>query len=44
MFAAEDKTVAEIGALFGITRGSVYRYVKAALGEGQFCAARGFAE
>lgn len=30
MFAAKDKTVAEIGQLFGITRESVYRYVKAA--------------
>jgi DNA invertase Pin-like site-specific DNA recombinase len=28
MYAAKDKTVAEIGALFGITRESVYRYVK----------------
>src|SRR5580704_9279726 len=27
MYAAKDKTVAEIGALFGITRESVYRYV-----------------
>jgi DNA invertase Pin-like site-specific DNA recombinase len=30
LYAAKDKTVAEIGALFGITRESVYRYVKAA--------------
>lgn len=29
MYAAREKTVAEIGALFGITRESVYRYVKA---------------
>lgn len=29
LYAAKDKTVAEIGALFGITRESVYRYVKA---------------
>jgi DNA invertase Pin-like site-specific DNA recombinase len=28
MYAAKDKTVAEIGALFDITRESVYRYVK----------------
>jgi DNA invertase Pin-like site-specific DNA recombinase len=28
LYAAKDKTVAEIGALFGITRESVYRYVK----------------
>jgi len=28
MYAAKDKTVAEIGQLFGITRESVYRYVK----------------
>lgn len=28
MFAAKDKTVGEIGELFGITRGSVYRYAK----------------
>lgn len=27
MYAAKDKTVAEIGALFGITRESVYRYI-----------------
>ena len=31
MYAAKDKTVKEIGALFGITRESVYRYVRAAL-------------
>ena len=30
LYAAREKTVAEIGALFGITRESVYRYVKAA--------------
>ena len=30
MFAAKEKTVGEIGALFGITRGSVYRYARAA--------------
>jgi DNA invertase Pin-like site-specific DNA recombinase len=30
MYAAKTKTVAEIGELFGITRESVYRYVKAA--------------
>lgn len=29
LYAAREKTVAEIGALFGITRESVYRYVKA---------------
>ena len=29
LYAAKDKTVAEIGELFGITRESVYRYVKA---------------
>ena len=29
LYAAKDKTVAEIGALFGITRESVYRYVRA---------------
>ena len=29
MYAAKERTVAEIGALFGITRESVYRYVKA---------------
>ena len=28
MYAAREKTVAEIGALFGITRESVYRYVR----------------
>lgn len=28
LYAAKDKTVAEIGALFGITRESVYRYVR----------------
>ena len=28
LYAAREKTVAEIGALFGITRESVYRYVK----------------
>ena len=28
LYAAKDKTVAEIGELFGITRESVYRYVK----------------
>jgi DNA invertase Pin-like site-specific DNA recombinase len=28
LYAARDKTVAEIGELFGITRESVYRYVK----------------
>jgi DNA invertase Pin-like site-specific DNA recombinase len=28
MYAAKEMTVAEIGALFGITRGSVYRYVR----------------
>ena len=27
MYAAKDKTVEEIGELFGITRESVYRYV-----------------
>lgn len=30
MYAAKEKTVAEIGELFGITRESVYRYVKSA--------------
>lgn len=40
MFAAKDKTVAEIGALFGITRGSVYRYVKAALSHGVLLSAQ----
>ena len=30
LYAAREKTVAEIGALFGITRESVYRYVRAA--------------
>jgi DNA invertase Pin-like site-specific DNA recombinase len=30
LYAAKEKTVAEIGALFGITRESVYRYVKQA--------------
>jgi DNA invertase Pin-like site-specific DNA recombinase len=29
LYAAREKTVAEIGELFGITRESVYRYVKA---------------
>lgn len=29
LYAAREKTVAEIGALFGITRESVYRYLKA---------------
>jgi DNA invertase Pin-like site-specific DNA recombinase len=29
LYAAREKTVAEIGALFNITRESVYRYVKA---------------
>jgi DNA invertase Pin-like site-specific DNA recombinase len=29
LYTAREKTVAEIGALFGITRESVYRYVKA---------------
>ena len=29
MYAAREKTVEEIGELFGITRESVYRYVKA---------------
>jgi DNA invertase Pin-like site-specific DNA recombinase len=29
LYAAREKTVAEIGGLFGITRESVYRYVKA---------------
>jgi predicted DNA-binding protein YlxM (UPF0122 family) len=28
LYAALDKTVAEIGELFAITRESVYRYVK----------------
>jgi DNA invertase Pin-like site-specific DNA recombinase len=28
LYEAKDKTVAEIGALFGITRESVYRYVR----------------
>ena len=28
LYAAKEKTVAEIGALFGITRESVYRYVR----------------
>ena len=30
LYAAREKTVAEIGELFGITRESVYRYVKQA--------------
>ena len=30
LYAAKEKTVKEIGDLFGITRESVYRYVKAA--------------
>jgi DNA invertase Pin-like site-specific DNA recombinase len=30
LYAAREKTVAEIGALFGITRESVYRYVRKA--------------
>jgi DNA-directed RNA polymerase specialized sigma subunit len=30
MYAAKEKTVKEIRQLFGITRESVYRYVKAA--------------
>jgi DNA invertase Pin-like site-specific DNA recombinase len=30
LYEAKDKTVAEIGALFGITRESVYRYVRPA--------------
>jgi DNA-directed RNA polymerase specialized sigma subunit len=29
LYAEREKTVTEIGALFGITRESVYRYVKA---------------
>lgn len=29
LYAARERTVAEIGALFGITRESVYRYVRA---------------
>lgn len=29
LYAALEKTVKEIGELFGITRESVYRYVKA---------------
>ena len=28
LYAAREKTVSEIGELFGITRESVYRYVK----------------
>ena len=27
MYAAREKTVAKIGALFGISRGTVYEYV-----------------
>jgi DNA invertase Pin-like site-specific DNA recombinase len=35
LYAAKSKTVAEIGALFGITRESVYRYVRAAQDDDQ---------
>jgi DNA invertase Pin-like site-specific DNA recombinase len=35
LYDAREKTVAEIGALFGITRESVYRYVKPATGAGK---------
>ena len=33
LYAAKDKTVKEIGELFGITRESVYRYVKGTIEE-----------
>jgi len=35
LYAAKDKTVAEIGELFGITRESVYRYLKAGQDDAQ---------
>ena len=40
LYAAKDKTVAEIGALFGITRESVYRYVRATEDDKQAAAKR----
>jgi DNA invertase Pin-like site-specific DNA recombinase len=41
LYAAKDKTVAEIGELFGITRESVYRYVKAGQDDAQAAAKPG---
>jgi DNA invertase Pin-like site-specific DNA recombinase len=41
LYAAREKTVAEIGSLFGITRESVYRYLKAGQDDAQAAAKPG---